>query len=149
MTPTAIPTANESAPTLRASKDMDGWKILRKAVPENDLWAIEQLAELLHVSVDTIYRWQRKPLTSKTPKENGRRNPIDYCRQLIVALYGIDPDKGELVFDSFDDLRAELRTRHGRTPKFQRGQIQSNLRRIGREADQLANAIAGGSDNED
>jgi hypothetical protein len=45
MSPTAIPTANESDPP-RASKDMDGYKVFRKAVPENDLWAITELSTL-------------------------------------------------------------------------------------------------------
>jgi|SRR5882672_1568631 len=143
MTPTAIPTADESAPTLRASKDMDGYKVFRKAVPENDLWAITELSKLMKVSIDTIYRWMRQPSTAKKPKATGRRNPIDYVGQLLCALYAVRPESAEDVFDAFDNLRAELRARHGRAPKLGRGEIKNNLRRIGREANQMADAIAG------
>ena len=142
MPPTAIPTANESDPP-RASKDMDGYKVFRQAVPENDLWAITELRKLLGVSIDTIYRWMRPPSTAKKPKDTGRRNPIDYCGQLLVALYGVSPEKAELVFDAFDDLRAELRARHGRASKLSRIEIKNNLRKIGREANQMADAVAG------
>jgi len=146
MTPVATPTANESAPTFRASKDMDGYKVLRKAVPENDLWAITELCKQIGISVDTLYKWMRQPSTSKKPKNTGRRNPIDYIGQLLIALYAVRPEGAEEIFDALDDLRAQLRTRHGRAQKIGRGQIQSNLRRIGREANQMADAIAGGGE---
>jgi hypothetical protein len=128
---------------------MDGYKVFRKAVPENDLWAITELSKLMKVSIDTIYRWMRQPSTAKKPKATGRRNPIDYCGQLLVALYAVSPERAELAFDAFDDLRAELRTRHGLAPKFGRAEIKSNLRRIGREASQMADAIAGRAGNDD
>jgi hypothetical protein len=142
------PTDIERTPT-RATKDMDGWKIFRKAVPEGDLWAITELSKMTGVSVDTIYKWMRPPSTSKKPKATGRRNPFDYVAQVLCALYAVRPDGAEDAFDALDDLRARLRARHGRAPKLQPGQIRSNLRRISREATQMADAIPGGADNEE
>jgi hypothetical protein len=90
----------------------------------------------------------RQPSTSKKPKATGRRNPIDYVGQLLVGLYGVRPEGAEEIFDAFDDLRAELRARHGRAPKLHREEIGKRLRQMGREANQMADAIAGGADNE-
>lgn len=143
MTPSVTSTAIGSAPTDRASKDMDGYKVLRKAVPENDLWAIQELSKLMGVSIDTVYRWMRQPSTSKKPRATGRRNPIDYVGQLLCALYAVEPDRAEIVFDAFDDLRAELRARHDRALKLHRDEIKKRLRQMGREANQMADAIAG------
>jgi hypothetical protein len=127
---------------------MDGYKVFRKAVPEGDLWAITELSKLMKVSIDTIYRWMRQPSTAKKPKATGRRNPVDYVGQLLCALYAVRPDGAEEIFEAFDDLRAELRARHGRAQRLGRGEIKNNLRRIGREANQMADAIVGGADDE-
>src|SRR5262245_34245475 len=147
MPPTAIPTANESDPP-RASKDMNGWKIFRKAVPEGDLWAITELSKLAGVSIDTVYRWMRPPSTSKKPKSTGRRNPCDYIGQVLCALYAVSPDGAEEIFDAFDDLRAELRARHGQAPKLRRAEMKNKLRQGARQLSQMADAIAGESDDD-
>src|SRR5688572_33241816 len=133
MPPIANPTNIESSQTPRASKDMDGWKIFRKAVPEGDLWAITELSKLTGVSIDTIYRWMRPPSTSKKPKATGRRNPFDYVGQVLVALYGLRPEGAEEIFDAFDDLRAELRKRHGKASKLAPKEIREKLRQGARE----------------
>ena len=128
--------------TTRASKDMDGWKVIRKAVPKGDLWAITELSKLTGVSIDTLYRWMRPPSTAKKPKATGRRNPVDYIGQFLCALYVVRPEGAEEIFDAFDNLRAKLRARHGRAPKLRRTEIRNRLRQIGREANQMADAMS-------
>lgn len=142
-------TDNPTATATRAAKDMDGYKVLRKAIPENDLFTITQFAKQAGVSVDTVYKWMRPPSTSKKPKATGRRNPVDYLGQVLTALSGVRPEGAEVIFDALDDLRAELRKRQGKAPKLAPKEIRDRLRQGAREMTQMADAIQGGSDSDE
>ncbi len=122
----------------RGSKEMEGWKVLRRALRGRDK---AEFAEMMDVHVDTVKRWTREPLTAEEQQATGRRNPIDYFLRLVYALYAISPEGAELVFDRVDRARALLRKRHGRTERPTRDEIDEKLRRISRETQEVADAI--------
>jgi hypothetical protein len=127
---------------VRANKEMDGWKVLVKSLPDGEPLTVEMFAELMGVSVDLVYRWQRRPLTSEEPDSTGRRNPIDYFGRLVCALYAVNPEGAELVFEWADHLRAELRARHGAANSIPLEKVEEKLRTISRETGLLADQFA-------
>lgn len=123
----------------RAWIDMNGWRVLEEAIPRGEA---DEIAALMGVSEDTVHRWCRKPLSNEDHNATGRRNPIDYFLRLINALYARHPEGAEMVFDRVLHERAVLRKRHGRCALPTSTEMESALRRIGREADEMADAVA-------
>ncbi len=128
----------DQVPT-RAWTDMDGWRVLDEAIPRGEA---DEIAALMGVSEDTVNRWRRRPLSSEDHNATGRRNPIDYFLRLINALYVRNPEGAEKVLDRVMHERAVLRKRHGRGALPTPTEMESALRRIGREADEMADAVA-------
>jgi len=119
--------------------EMDGWKVLRRALADD---GAEELAELLGVHPDTVYKWCRRPSKVDDPKGTGRRNPIDYFLRLVTELYAMNAEGAEIVFDRIDHARAVLRKNYGRMPATSRLEIEEKLRQISREMQEAADAIA-------
>lgn len=122
----------------RAWTDMNGWQVLEEAIPRGEA---DEIAALMGVSEDTVHRWCRRPLSTEDHNATGRRNPIDYFLRLINALYARNPEGAEMVLDRIAHEQAMLRKRHGRCATPTPAEMESALRRIGRDADEMADAI--------
>lgn len=110
-----------------------------EAIPRGEA---DEIAALMSVSEDTINRWCRKPLSDEDHDATGRRNPVDYFLRLLNALYVRNPEGAKKVFDRIMHERATLRQRQGHTTQASQEEIESTLRQIGRELDEMADSIA-------
>jgi hypothetical protein len=62
----------------------DGWKTLRRAIPDGESKAV---AHRLHLHEDHVRRWRRKPFSDDAPLSNGQRSPLDRFCALLDAVF--------------------------------------------------------------
>lgn len=75
---------------------MDGWKTLRKAIPDG---AAKAVANRLNVSPDHVRRWRREPLSDDAPMASGQRSPLDRVRDLLDAIFLTHPAGAVLIVE--------------------------------------------------
>src|SRR5262245_50170909 len=115
-----------------------GWKILSKIIPYG---RAEDVRDRMKVSLDTVHRWMRMPLSSENPHATGRANPIDQAIWLIEAVYEVNPEDTHEIVDVFVSKLAELEGKSS-GPHLSDSEIEKTLRARAREFERLANALA-------
>ncbi len=118
-----------------------GWKVLSKIIPYG---RAEEVSEEMSVSLDTVHRWMRMPLSSENQSATGRVNPIDYAVRLIKAVHKVNPDETHEIVDVFVSALAELEAKR-LGPAMSISEIETMLRLRARECEAMANALAGKS----
>src|SRR5262245_31648985 len=116
-----------------------GWKILSKIIPYG---RAEDVRDRMKVSLDTVHRWMRMPLSSENPHATGRANPIDQAIWLIEAVYEVNPDDTHEIVDAFVSKLAELEAKR-LGPAMSVPEVEKMLRLRARECEAMANALAG------
>jgi hypothetical protein len=111
-----------------------GWKTLQHIIPYG---RAEEIAEGMNVSLDTVHRWMRAPLSSENPNATGRVNPIDYVVRLIKAVDEVIPGGGHEIAAAIVSVVAGLDAKHTQIP----AEIESLLRDRVRADTELANAL--------
>lgn len=117
-----------------------GWKILSKIIPYGR--AEEVAEEMGNVTLDTVHRWMRMPLSTENPYATGRANPIDRTVRLIKAVYKVNPEETHEIVDVFVSELARLDAERG-GPAMSGAEIETMLRARARELERMANALAG------
>jgi hypothetical protein len=116
-----------------------GWKILSKIIPYG---RAEEVQDKMHVSLDTVHRWMRMPLSKENPHATGRANPIDQAIRLIEVAYEVNPEDAHEIVDAFVSKGAELEAKRV-GPAMSVPEVEKMLRRRARELEAMANALAG------
>jgi hypothetical protein len=116
-----------------------GWKVLSKIIPYG---RAEEVSDAMNVSLDTVHRWMRVPLSSENPNATGRVNPIDYAVRLIKAVHKVNPEDTHEIVDVFVSALAELEAKR-LGPVMSVSEIETMLRLRARELEAMANALAG------
>src|SRR5262245_27413619 len=112
-----------------------GWKILSKIIPYGR--AEEVSEEMKTVSLDTVHRWMRMPLSTENPNATGRINPIDYALRLIEAVHKVNPEDTHHIVDVFVDKLAELEAKRV-GPAMSTTEVATMLRVRARELEAMA-----------
>lgn len=116
-----------------------GWKTLQKLIPYGR--AEEVAEEMGNVTLDTVHRWMRAPLSTENPNATGRANPIDYVLRLIKAVHKVNPGGPREIADIIVSEAARLEgERDG--PAMSDSEIEAMLRARARDLVQAADAIA-------
>lgn len=103
---------------------------------------IGQVAEDAGATLDTVYKWMRRPSEKSNPNSTGRKNPIDYFLRLLRAVYTASPKGARLILKYVLAEFAKLEAKHGREglmvvwPKEKNGESEADQKR----RDQAANA---------
>jgi hypothetical protein len=116
-----------------------GWKILQKIIPYGR--AEEVADEMGNVTLDTVHRWMRAPLSTENPHATGRANPIDRAVRLIKAVHKVNPEETHEIVDAFVSLLAQL-DGESNGPAMSDSEIEAILRARARDLIQAANALA-------
>lgn len=114
-----------------------GWKSLQKIIPYG---RAEEVAEEMNVSLDTVHRWMRAPLSTENPNRTGRVNPIDYAARLIKAVHKVNPAEAHEIVDVLVDALAELEAKRV-GPAMSTSEIATMLRVRAREFEAMAHVL--------
>lgn len=112
-----------------------GWKTLQQIIPYG---RAEEVAEEMGVSLDTMHRWMRAPLSSENQNATGRVNPIDYLVRLIKAVDRVIPGGGDEIAAAIVSVVVELDSKRGSQMP---AEIEALLRDRVRADAELANAL--------
>lgn len=135
----------DGAPLRSALPMTEGWALLERALTNEKTGKLEgvaEVAQLIGVSEDLLYRWMRRPLTSDSPSETGRRNPVDYFLRLLWAVYIESPNGARLIVNHVVSEFARLEAKHGHAAPLNLAQVEDDLREIEYRARRTADAFA-------
>jgi hypothetical protein len=83
----------ESEPQI--TRSMNGFSTLEEAIRREEA---EQVAYFLGVSATVVRAWRREPETEEG-SATGRRSPLDRACDLIDAVYRVNPEGADLIFE--------------------------------------------------
>lgn len=83
----------------------DGWKILKRAIPDG---AAKAVAHRLHLHPDHVRRWRREPLSDEAPLASGQRSILDRFKELQEAIYLVNPQGPCLLIEDLKTHYDEL-----------------------------------------
>lgn len=88
---------------------MKSWKVLERAITAD---MVEDVAERMHVSADTVRRWRRAPESDDEPLATGRKNPLDRQVSLVEIVFLTNPLGAHSVarhpLDRYEELAETL-----------------------------------------
>jgi transposase-like protein len=76
---------------------MKSWQVLKQAIPDGK---VDEVAERMGVSADTVRRWRREPLSDDAPTESGRKSPLDRMNQLVDSVFLVNPGGSHTVAEN-------------------------------------------------
>lgn len=82
-------------PEPQITRSMNGFETLEDAIRREEA---EQVAYFLGVSATVVRAWRREPETDEG-SATGRRSPLDRVCDLIDAVYRVNPEGADLIFE--------------------------------------------------
>lgn len=82
-------------PDTQIKRSMNGFVTLEEAIRREEA---EQVAYFLGVSATVVRAWRREPETEEG-SATGRRSPLDRACDLIDAVYRVNPEGADLIFE--------------------------------------------------
>jgi transposase-like protein len=113
---------------------MKSFEVLKRAIPDGK---IDEVAEKMNVSSDTVRRWRREPLSDDAPTESGRKSPLDRMNQLVDAVFLVNPGGAHTVADRPREHYKSLSETHALT-----GNVKSAAATALSEMVEAVNAIS-------